>query len=111
MMCFVQFYLEPKGDVLLMTQVGENDKPENRVIKIVFNMIYIVLILGAIHFFFDNNSLNNSLGALALLTFWIFRGIHQMLLSLWGNNRKSLLFDLLLVITALACLIYVVYHL
>ena len=92
--------------MLIMRQVTEKDKLENKIIRVIFNVIYIVLILGAIKFFFDKNSLNNNFGWLLLLAFWVFRGVHQMMLELWDSNKISAIINLSLAILALVCLIY-----
>ena len=92
-----------------MSQVAVKDKPVNKLIRIIFNIIYIVLIVGAIEFFFNNNHSDNHYGTISLLAFWVLRSLHVMLLSLWEGDKKYAMSTLLTAIVALASLIYIAF--
>ena len=92
-----------------MSQVAIKDKPVNKLIRIIFNIIYIVLIVGAIEFFFNNSHSDDHYGTISLLAFWILRSLHVMLLSLWEDDKKYAIFNLFTAIVALASLIYIAF--
>ena len=92
-----------------MSQVAVKDKPVNKLIRIMFNITYIVLIVGAVEFFFNNNHSDDHYGTKSLLAFWVLRSLHVMLLSLWEGDKKYAIFNLLTVMVALASLIYIAF--
>jgi len=89
-----------------MNPTTEKDRPRNKLIRISFNVAYVVLIVSAIQFFSDY--MNDNYGWVALLAVITLSRFHEMLLSLWAGNKKSAVFDLLFALLTLAYLIYII---
>lgn len=77
----------------------KNNK-SNRVLRIGTNIVLILLILGAIQMFFDENYTNDHFGWLFLIAFWMVRSIYGFTISLKEGNKKLALIDLVLAILA-----------
>ena len=92
-----------------MSQVAVKDRPVNKLIRIMFNIIYILLIVGAVEFFFNNNHSDDHYGTISLVAFWVLRSLHVMSLSLWEDDKKYAFFNLITTIVALASLIYIAF--
>ncbi len=75
----------------------KNNK-SNKALKIGTNIILILLIIGAIQMFYDEDYTNDHLGWLFLVLGWIVRSIFNITISLKEGDRKSILLDLGLVL-------------
>ncbi|ENQ3104756.1 hypothetical protein SAMN04488168_102178 [Bacillus sp. 491mf] len=72
----------------------------NRALRIGTNIVLILLILGAIQMFFDENYTNDHFGGLFLIAFWMVRSIYGFTINLKEENKKLALIDLVLAISA-----------
>ncbi|MGZ9782454.1 hypothetical protein [Bacillus pseudomycoides] len=75
----------------------KNNK-SNRALRVGTNIVLILLVLGAIQMFFDENYTNDHFGWLFLIAFWMVRSIYGFTINLKEGNRKLALIDLVLVI-------------
>ena len=72
----------------------------NKVPKILMNIILILLVIGAIQMFFDDNYRNDHFGSLFLIAFWIVRCLYGFIVSFKKGEKKLALVDLVLGIVA-----------
>ncbi|MFD6508144.1 hypothetical protein [Bacillus sp. NPDC060175] len=75
----------------------KNNK-SNKVLKIGTNIILILLIIGAIQMFYDEDNTNDHFGWLFLVAFWMVKSISGFTISLKEGDKKSVLIDLGLVL-------------
>ncbi|WP_242221352.1 hypothetical protein [Bacillus cereus group sp. BfR-BA-01380] len=75
----------------------KNNK-SNRALRVGTNIVLILLFLGAIQMFFDENYTNDHFGWLFLIAFWMVRIIYGFIINLKEGNKKLALVDLVLVI-------------
>ncbi|MFE6134686.1 hypothetical protein [Bacillus sp. NPDC057893] len=75
----------------------KNNK-SNKVLKIGTNIILILLIIGAIQMFYDEDYTNDHFGWLFLVAFWMVKSISGFTISLKEGDKKSVLIDLGLVL-------------
>ncbi|MGE7883253.1 hypothetical protein [Bacillus sp. NPDC094077] len=78
----------------------------NRALKIGTNIILILLIIGAIQMFYDEDYTNDHFGGLFLVTFWMVKSISGLTISLKEGYKKSVLIDLGLVLFSFYLLFY-----
>ncbi len=71
-----------------------------------FTIIYVLLFIGAIQMYFDEDPFNNHIGGLFLGAFWLFRGIQMMIDDVLDEKRKSAIFNLFFVIVAGGALVW-----
>lgn len=79
------------GDIL-------KDNKSNKALKIGTNIVLILLIIGAIQMFYDEDSMNDYFGWLFLVLGWIVRSIFNITIGLKEGDKKSVLFDVGLVL-------------
>jgi len=72
-----------------------------KALRIGTNIILILLILGAIQMFFDENYTNDHFGSLILIAFWLVIGLFGFISNVRDGNKKFAIFDFVLVIVAL----------
>ncbi|MGN4424003.1 hypothetical protein ACTFQN_09155 [Bacillus cereus group sp. MYBK30-1] len=75
----------------------KNNK-SNKALRIGTNIILILLIIGAIQMFYDENYTNDHFGWLFLVAFWMVKSISGFMISLKEGDKKSVLIDLGLVL-------------
>ncbi|PFM21712.1 hypothetical protein COJ41_15890 [Bacillus thuringiensis] len=74
------------------------DNKSNKVLKIVTNIVLILLIIGAIQMFYDEDSTNDHFGWLFMMVFFAIKIISSFMISLKEGDKKSVFIDLGLVI-------------
>ncbi|PFB85658.1 hypothetical protein COJ67_26880 [Bacillus thuringiensis] len=74
------------------------DNKSNKVLKIVTNIVLILLIIGAIQMFYDEDSTNDHFGWLFMMVFFGIKIISSFMISLKEGDKKSVFIDLGLVI-------------
>ncbi|KKZ93943.1 hypothetical protein B4147_4882 [Bacillus wiedmannii] len=74
------------------------DNKLNKALKIGTNIILILLIIGAIQMFYDEDYKNDHYGWLFLIVCWIVRSVFSITISLKEGDKKSVLLDLGLVL-------------
>ncbi|MBE7120371.1 hypothetical protein [Bacillus cereus] len=75
----------------------KNNK-SNKALRIGTNIILILLIIGAIQMFYDEDYTNDHFGWLFLVAFWMVKSISDFTISLKEGDKKSILIDLGLVL-------------
>ncbi|HDX9491896.1 MULTISPECIES: hypothetical protein [Bacillus cereus group] len=81
------------------------DNKSNKVLKIGTNMVLILLIIGAIQMFYDEDSTNDHLGWLFMMVFFAIKIISSFMISLKEGDKKSVFIDLGLVIFSVLLLV------
>lgn len=74
------------------------DNKSNKVLRVGTNIIIILLIIGAIQMFYDKDYTNDHFGWLFLVLGWIVRSIFNITIGLKEGDKKSVLFDVGLVL-------------
>lgn len=74
------------------------DNKSNKVLKIGTNIVLILLIIGAIQMFYDEDSTNDHLGWLFMMVFFAIKIISSFMISLKEGDKKSVFIDLGLII-------------
>ncbi|EPY7712544.1 hypothetical protein ACN1JM_004796 [Bacillus pacificus] len=86
------------GDIL-------KDNKSNKALKIGTNIILILLIIGAIQMFYDEDPTNDHFGGLFMMVFFIIKIISSFLISLKEGDKKAVFIDLGLVVLCVLLLI------
>ncbi|MGT8955970.1 hypothetical protein [Bacillus cereus] len=86
------------GDIL-------KDNKSNKTLKIGTNIVLILLIIGAIQMFYDEDSKNNHFGGLFMMVFFGIKIISSFMISLKERDKKAVLLDLGLVVFSVLLLI------
>ncbi|HDR3520814.1 hypothetical protein OCD90_07825 [Bacillus pacificus] len=86
------------GDIL-------KDNKSHKALKIGTNIILILLIIGAIQMFYDEDPTNNHFGGLFMMVFFIIKIISSFLISLKEGDKKAVFIDLGLVVLCVLLLI------
>ncbi|HDR8061241.1 hypothetical protein P4388_01135 [Bacillus thuringiensis] len=81
------------------------DNKSNKVLKIGTNMVLILLIIGAIQMFYDEDSTNDHFGWLFMMVFFAIKIISSFMISLKEGDKKSVFIDLGLVIFSVLLLV------
>ncbi|AKR11539.1 hypothetical protein ICM_03945 [Bacillus cereus BAG1X2-3] len=81
------------------------DNKSNKVLKIVTNIVLILLIIGAIQMFYDEDSTNDHFGWLFMMVFFAIKIISSFMISLKEGDKKSVFIDLGLVIFSVLFLV------
>ncbi|HDX9534860.1 TPA: hypothetical protein ROX87_004304 [Bacillus thuringiensis] len=81
------------------------DNKSNKVLKIVTNIVLILLIIGAIQMFYDEDSTNDHFGWLFMMVFFAIEIISSFMISLKEGDKKSVFIDLGLVIFSVLFLV------
>ncbi|MED3310026.1 hypothetical protein COK59_13955 [Bacillus thuringiensis] len=74
------------------------DNKSNKVLKIVTNIVLILLIIGAIQMFYDEDSTNDHFGGLFMMAFFGIKIVSSFMMSIKEGDKKSVFIDLGLVI-------------
>lgn len=86
------------GDIL-------KDNKSNKTLKIGTNIILILLIIGAIQMFYDEDSTNDHFGWFFFAVFWVIKSISSSKVSLKDRDKKSVLLDVGLVVISFVFLV------
>ncbi|EJV84661.1 hypothetical protein CN404_01125 [Bacillus thuringiensis] len=81
------------------------DNKSNKVLKIVTNIVLILLIIGAIQMFYDEDSTNDHFGWLFMMVFFAIKIISSFMMSIKEGDKKSVFIDLGLVIFSVLLLV------
>ncbi|MFB6584245.1 hypothetical protein ACFCVQ_01120 [Bacillus thuringiensis] len=81
------------------------DNKSNKILKIVTNIVLILLIIGAIQMFYDEDSTNDHFGWLFMMVFFAIKIISSFMISLKEGDKKSVFIDLGLVIFSVLFLV------
>ncbi|MED3067219.1 hypothetical protein P4310_16910 [Bacillus thuringiensis] len=81
------------------------DNKSNKVLKIGTNIVIILLIIGAIQMFYDEDSTNDHLGWLFMMVFFAIKIISSFMISLKEGDKKSVFIDLGLIIFSVLLLV------
>ena len=73
------------------------DNKLNKAVKIGTNIVLILLIIGAIQMFYDEDSTNDHFGGLFMMVFFGIKIISNFMMSIKEGDKKSVLLDLGLV--------------
>lgn len=74
------------------------DNKSNKALKIGTNIILILLIIGAIQMFYDEDSTNDHFGWLFMMVFFGIKIISSFMISLKEGDKKAVLLDVGLII-------------
>ncbi|MFA2784542.1 hypothetical protein [Bacillus paranthracis] len=86
------------GDIL-------KDNKSNKALKIGTNIILILLIIGAIQMFYDEDYTNDHFGWLFMMVFFAIKIVSSFLISLKEGDKKAVFIDLGLVVLCVLLLI------
>ncbi|KAB7659900.1 hypothetical protein GBN78_00630 [Bacillus sp. B2-WWTP-C-10-Post-4] len=86
------------GDIL-------KDNKSNKALKIGTNIVLILLIIGAIQMFYDEDSMNDYFGWVFFEIFWVIKSISSSKVSLKDRDKKSVLLDVGLVVISFIFLV------
>ncbi|HDR8124725.1 hypothetical protein V7652_10120 [Bacillus thuringiensis] len=81
------------------------DNKSNKVLKIVTNIVLILLIIGAIQMFYDEDSTNDHFGGLFMMAFFGIKIVSSFMMSIKEGDKKSVFIDLGLVIFSVLLLV------
>ncbi|QWH19677.1 hypothetical protein EXW62_22235 [Bacillus mycoides] len=84
----------------------KNNK-SNKALKIGTNIVLILLIIGAIQMFYDEDSTNDHFGGLFMMVFFAIKIISSFMISLKEGDKKAVLLDVGLVV--ISCVLLVVF--
>ncbi|HFK1473909.1 TPA: hypothetical protein ACGXMG_002163 [Bacillus paranthracis] len=86
------------GDIL-------KDNKSNKILKIGTNIILVLLLIGAIQMFYDEDSTNDHFGGLFMMVFFAIKIVSSFLISLKEGDKKAVFIDLGLVALCVLLLI------
>ncbi|MDA2627623.1 hypothetical protein PDQ38_00130 [Bacillus cereus] len=86
------------GDIL-------KDNKSNKALKIGTNIILILLIIGALQMFYDEDYTNDHFGWLFMMVFFAIKIVSSFLISLKEGDKKAVFIDLGLVVLCVLLLI------
>jgi Ca2+/Na+ antiporter len=81
------------------------DNKSNKALKIGTNIILILLIIGAIQMFYDEDFTNDHFGGLFMMVFFAIKIVSSFLISLKEGDKKAVFIDLGLVVLCVLLLI------
>ncbi|MEK4580648.1 MULTISPECIES: hypothetical protein [Bacillus] len=81
------------------------DNKSNKALKIGTNIILILLIIGAIQMFYDEDSTNDHFGGLFMMVFFGIKIISNFVITLKEGDKKSVFIDLGLVVFVVLLLV------
>jgi hypothetical protein len=84
----------------------QNNK-SNKALRIGTNIVIILLIIGAIQMFYDEDSTNDHFGGLFMMIFFAIKIISSFMISLKEGDKKAVLLDVGLVV--ISCVLLVVF--
>jgi hypothetical protein len=74
------------------------DNKLNKAVKIGTNIVLILLIIGAIQMFYDEDSTNDHFGGLFMMVFFGIKIISNFMMSIKAGDKKSIFIDVGLMI-------------
>lgn len=83
------------------------DNKPNKALKIGTNIVLILLIIGVIQMFYDEDSTNDHFGWLFFAIFFVIKSISSSKLSFKDRDKKSVLLDVGLVV--ISCVLLIVF--
>ncbi|EEL68609.1 MULTISPECIES: hypothetical protein [Bacillus cereus group] len=83
------------------------DNKLNKAVKIGTNIVLILLIIGAIQMFYDEDSTNDHFGGLFMMVFFGIKIISNFMMSIKEGDKKAVLLDVGLVI--ISCVLLFVF--
>ncbi|EOO17458.1 hypothetical protein [Bacillus cereus] len=83
------------------------DNKLNKAVKIGTNIVLILLIIGAIQMFYDEDSTNDHFGGLFMMVFFVIKIISNFMMSIKEGDKKAVLLDVGLVI--ISCVLLFVF--
>ncbi|KXI75574.1 hypothetical protein ACS52_19470 [Bacillus cereus] len=86
------------GDIL-------KDNKSNKILKIGTNIILVLLLIGAIQMFYDEDYTNDHFGGLFMMVFFAIKIVSSFLISLKEGDKKAVFIDLGLVVLCVLLLI------
>ncbi|MGE6547834.1 hypothetical protein ACQKFK_02140 [Bacillus mycoides] len=81
------------------------DNKSNKALKIGTNIVLILLIIGAIQMFYDEDSTNDHFGGLFMMIFFAIKIISSFMISLKEGDKKAVFIDLGLVVFVILLLV------
>ena len=88
------------GDIL-------KDNKSNKILKIGTNIILVLLLIGAILMFYDDDYTNDHFGGLFMMVFFGIKIISSFIMSIKEGDKKAVFLDVGLMIV-LFCLLFLV---
>lgn len=86
------------GDIL-------KDNKSNKLLKIGTNILLVLLLIGAIQMFYDDDYTNDHFGGLFMMVFFAIKIVSSFLISLKEGDKKAVFIDLGLVVLCVLLLI------
>ncbi|EJP88510.1 hypothetical protein [Bacillus cereus] len=83
------------------------DNKLNKAVKIGTNIVLILLIIGAIQMFYDEDSTNDHFGGLFMMVFFGIKIISNFMMSIKEGDKKAVLLDVGLVV--ISCVLLFVF--
>ena len=75
------------GDIL-------KDNKLNKTLRIGINIILVLLLIGAVQMFYDDDYTNDHFGSLFMMVFFGIKIISSFMISLKEGDKKAVFFDL-----------------
>ncbi|HDR4602181.1 hypothetical protein OB975_18670 [Bacillus cereus] len=88
------------GDIL-------KDNKSNKILKVGTNIILVLLLIGAIQMFYDDDYTNDHFGGLFMMGFFGIKIISSFIMSIKEGDKKAVFLDVGLMIV-LFCLLFLV---
>ncbi|RDV59344.1 hypothetical protein [Bacillus anthracis] len=88
------------GDIL-------KDNKSNKILKVGTNIILVLLLIGAIQMFYDDDYTNDHFGGLFMMVFFGIKIISSFKMSIKEGDKKAVFLDVGLMIV-LFCLLFLV---
>lgn len=86
------------GDIL-------KDNKSNKTLKVGTNIILVLLLIGAVQMFYDEDYTNDHYGWLFMMVFFAIKIVSSFLISLKEGDKKAVFIDLGLVVLCVLLLI------
>ncbi|MGF2619199.1 hypothetical protein [Bacillus cereus] len=86
------------GDIL-------KDNKSNKILKVGTNIILVLLLIGAIQMFYDDDYTNDHFGGLFMMVFFIIKIISSFMISLKEGDKKAVVLDLSLMVFSVLLLV------
>ncbi|KOS24898.1 hypothetical protein ADK17_24920 [Bacillus anthracis] len=88
------------GDIL-------KDNKSNKILKVGTNIILVLLLIGAIQMFYDDDYTNDHFGGLFMMVFIAIKIISSFIINIKEGDKKAVFLDVGLMIV-LFCLLFLV---
>ncbi|HDR5721329.1 TPA: hypothetical protein QCS80_001656 [Bacillus anthracis] len=83
------------------------DNKSNKILKVGTNIILVLLLIGAIQMFYDDDYTNDHFGGLFMMVFFGIKIISSFIMSIKEGDKKAVFLDVGLMIV-LFCLLFLV---